>query len=892
MKKTFLLLFVFSFFFILFGCSNVTKSLDITYVLNNGSSDVEYSYDSREDITLLSGITKKGYEFEGWYLDKELTESMTDEQLKELSQKEVTLYANWTIGSYTVSYYSDGDLFIQEVYNYLESIVPLGDNPTKEGYSFDGWDITVPAKMLGSDLTLNAVYTPNSYDITYHNVYSSQTVKGTYLYGSTLDLLSVYHLASSFEGWYLDENFETLFTDTTMPASDFDLYAKWSANLFNIHFELLNGATLADEEVTFQEIISALPIITDAEYQFEGWSYFGELIEYPFTFNYLSDITVEAIWTVTVNDTVYQIKGDHAEVIGYTGTATTLTLQDQIDDLDVTIVANSAFQGNTTLVEVSLGQYVTTVSDSAFADMPNLEKIAFADTTLSFGMNTLFNTPSLQEITISGSFSREIDYLFGSKDENVPSSLTTIQLTDGTDELNSAFGQSFGYLSITVALPETWTTIPAYAFRGWMMNSVWIPSSVEVIEEYAFLEARKLREIVFEEGSQLSTIQAYAFCDSAVSSISLPATVTNIEAGAFSRANSLVSIAIPSENAYYTVMNDVLYTKSLDKIIAYPSGLANQSFTLPASVETIGGYAFYNNAYLEEILFPENSLLTSIERRGFYGASSVRELVIPDSVTSIGDQAFASCYSLNKIYLSSHIVYVGENQFSMTFELSAVYTDGDTIPSTWDEDWNETGIDIVFEYFEEIIVDHVLYAISSGGNAYLIRVTEDFSATTFTVPNTVDNKPVVSISANAFNGKDFLESITISNTVKSIGNYAFINCDALDEIIFEENSTLELIGMAAFYNSSIESVVLPDSIQRIDDFSFANNLSLIQIYIPDGISYIGQYIVHDDYHVTVFLEGTVSEGFSEYWNIQSSMVLFNQVNPELGTNDSWVYPTE
>lgn len=100
----------------------------------------------------------------------------------------------------------------------------------------------------------------------------------------------------------------------------------------------------------------------------------------------------------------------------------------------------------------------------------------------------------------------------------------------------------------------------------------------------------------------------------------------------------------------------------------------------------------------------------------------------------------------------------------------------------------------------------------------------------------IEGKDIVSIRSQAFEDNATLRKITLGNKVVTIGWCAFRNCVALDEVIFEENSSLEIIDSSAFQNcSSLNSIILPESLTEIGGGAFEDCINLISLEIPEKI---------------------------------------------------------
>jgi len=153
---------------------------------------------------------------------------------------------------------------------------------------------------------------------------------------------------------------------------------------------------------------------------------------------------------------------------------------------------------------------------------------------------------------------------------------------------------------------------PIFGYWNESVTSVVIPSSVTIIESYAF-----------------------SYC-SRLASVTIPGGVTSIGHGAFYSCSSLASITIP--NSVTSIGYDTFY---------YCSSLA--SITIPNSVTSIGNNAFYYCLSLASITIPNS--VTSIGDNAFSICSSLASITIPNGVTSIGQSAFSSCTKLVTAYL-------------------------------------------------------------------------------------------------------------------------------------------------------------------------------------------------------------------------------------------------
>ncbi len=118
----------------------------------------------------------------------------------------------------------------------------------------------------------------------------------------------------------------------------------------------------------------------------------------------------------------------------------------------------------------------------------------------------------------------------------------------------------------------------------------------------------------------------------------------------------------------------------------------------------------------------------------------------------------------------------------------------------------------------------------SGCNSYYGGCT---GLNSVTIPNSV-----TSIGDNAFSGCSYLTSVTIGNSVVSVGNYAFSNCSGLTSVTIPNSVTS--IGSNAFYNcTSITSLTIGNSVASISAYAFHGCSGLISVNIPNSVTNIG-----------------------------------------------------
>ena len=222
------------------------------------------------------------------------------------------------------------------------------------------------------------------------------------------------------------------------------------------------------------------------------------------------------------------------------------------------------------------------------------------------------------------------------------------------------------------------------------------------------------------------------------------------------------------------------------------------------SVTSIGDYAFYNCSGLTSITIPNS--VTSIGNNAFEGCSSLTSITIPNSVTSIGDYAFYNCTGLSSITIPNSVTDIGDLAFSSCSGLTSV-----TIPNSVTH--INYGAFCGCSGLTSINIPNSVTSIGQGA------FDECYSLASITIPNSVthiggnafhhtawfDNQPdglvYVGLVAYTYKGTKPAEtSITIAEGTLGIADIAFWGCENLSSITIPNSVTS--IGISAFYETA------------------------------------------------------------------------------------------
>ena len=284
----------------------------------------------------------------------------------------------------------------------------------------------------------------------------------------------------------------------------------------------------------------------------------------------------------------------------------------------------------------------------------------------------------------------------------------------------------------------------------------------------------------------------------------------NNNTGSPSDKNPSNNGAVTNEDGLkFTLLADGTYAVSIAKgnsleKIEIPQTFDGKPVTV---IKSFNSNVATENTTLKEIVIPDG--ITTIEKRAFLKCTALVSIDLPSSVTVIGEGAFSDCTSLTSVNIPSTLTNLGDYAFTRCTSL------------------------------EFNIYDNVYY-LGNNANPYLICFdTISNSKSTYAVHSNTKF-----ISSGAFSACMSLKNITIPKKVISIGMDAFLNCGKLENITIPEY--VKSIGKYAFFGcKSLKELTVPGNVEAIGEYAFGGCDALTGVVIEYGTSVIGERAFKD-----------------------------------------------
>ena len=673
--------------------------------IENGTDISDYIAD---DLT-----TKEGYTFIKW-------EGIPEDNL--MPAEDLIITAKWQINQYTITFDTDGGSAIDPItQDYGTDITPPED-PTKEGYTFKGWDKEIPSTMPAGDMAITATWQINQYTITFDTDGGSEIAPITQDYGTKITIPeNPTKTGYTFKGWDKE-------IPGTMPEGDMTITATWAINQYTITFDTNGGSEIAPIIQDYGTEITAPEDPTKIGYTFKGWDK-----EIPSTMP-AESMTIKATWKINQYTITFDTDGgsEIAPIIQDFGTE--ITMPENPTKTGYTfngwegIPEDNLMPAENITIKATwqINQYTITFDTNGGS--------AIAPITQEYGT----------EITIPKNPTK-IGYTFKEWDIEIPDIMPAENMTikalwqinqytitfdtDGGSEIDP-ITQDYG---TEIAIPENPTKI-GYTFNGWKgipednlmpaenikIKALWIGNTYIVSFDSNGGEEILGTEVTFgkEYGALPSpTKEDYEFVGwkldtIVINSSTIVETASNHTLKAVWKLKEYTitlsnNLGLELTSIKYTIEDDVILPSDLvvgiyrldgwynsssfagSPILSYEKGTIRGDFTLYGNYYTNGitfnliedaegdyySVCSYDKNLQTTIIFIpkvyQGKPVTTIEQSVFRYAKNIQTVICND-ILYIKENAFAGCTNLKTVNMRS-VKIISEAAFSFCASLETVY---------------------------------------------------------------------------------------------------------------------------------------------------------------------------------------------------------------------------
>ena len=420
-----------------------------------------------------------------------------------------------------------------------------------------------------------------------------------------------------------------------------------------------------------------------------------------------------------------------------------------------------------------------TISLYAFSGCTGISKLNIPNSVVTIELYAFSGCSYIPEITVGTGLTNIRDDAFSNCSTDLLKNYSSLIFTKGSD----SYGKIARNAKVVINMTENTEILGDFIFDN--------IDGVNVLTQYIGEDTRVVLPEDYKNGQY--TLGDNVFKDKTkIVEIEISSGVNKIGAGVFSNTG-ISSITIPN-----TV------TEFIDTSTLFSNSHNLTSVYLPDSLTYIGNSMFSSCEKLETVVFSENSDITGIDNRAFYGCSSLKDFIVPSTVTSVGEYAFYYAGGIKELVITPE----------MQLSLSCFY-----------------GSDL-----EKLKIEEGVTTLPNNGFTACDKLTSVI------IPDSVTN-----VGVSCFYNCSNLSKLIIGTGEKTYGSNSFKYCSKLEFILNRSSRTLDDV---LDYSYDRVSVNVPNSI-KIGDFIFNTE--------SDGVTTLCGYVGDQDSDSIIILPDTYED---------------------------------
>ena len=593
----------------------------------------------------------------------------------------------------------------------------------------------------------------------------------------------------------------------------------------------------------------------------------------------------------------------------------------------VTYIGNRAFAGCTGLTNIIIPDSVTTIGQAAFSGCLGLTQVEIPDSVKNINKSAFSGCSSIEKITIGKGVEYIGDYAFYgltkfNPDIIIPENVKSVgayayaNCKSVTSLIINANAVSFGEKCFYNC--ENLEKLVVNGSVGSVGTNLFDNTKIYDASEMGYYyKNKKVKTGIIKEGAESIPYNAFLGCENLktlyIESSVLSSLKKQSDEIIFYGCNNLEKVAITEDNPNFTVVDDIIYSKDMTRLIRCLPGKKGK-VNIPSSVTKIESYAFYGCKYLEgELVIPDS--VTVLESKAFSdclseiplkignGIEEIKsstfenskftgQLIIPNNVKNIGRRAFFNCYNFTgELTLNENIWRIESQAFEGCSSISGTLKFlNESVRLEWSAFALCEGIEKI--EFENIICGSKAFAhcinlksivgknISSSNSyedaifigCYSLKNIDSLIGT---------DREAADIAANNYYSSYFLECEGIERVgtnFKCLSSDMFRSAKSLKEV--EIASGITKIPRGIFAKCpNLKTVKIPSSVKTIHSLAFYKTTNIQDIYVDNNRS---------DVNYAEYLEGVcpnvhyLDSVYTVNKNVPDNIEIIDIEKPELG----------